>query len=247
MAPELRGLRSRRLKGLRRLSALWQASSEMDRIVATHRGRVLNKWRHYFELYERHFAPFRDRDITLLEIGIESGGSLELWRSYFGPRARIVGVDIHPKCQAFESENTFVRIGSQGDDAFLQGIAREFGPFDIVIEDGSHAFDHQIGTFRSLFGHVRAPGLYCCEDTCTSYWSDEFGGGVRKPGTAIEFFKTLIDEQNGWFWRTGAEPAGEAAAHDLYGLHFYPTLVVVEKREVEEPTHTPVGRREGAA
>lgn len=237
-----RGLQSRSLKGLRRIAALWNARSDMDRIVAGHRGRLMNKWKHYFEIYDRHFAPYRDRDVTILEIGVESGGSLDLWRAYFGPKARIVGVDINPACKRFEAANTPVRIGSQGDPAFLEQLAAEFGPFDILVDDGSHTFEHQIQTFRSLYPHIRTDGLYCCEDLCTSYWEPEFGGGVRKPGTGIEFLKELIDEQNAWFSREGVEHETDALAKTLYGIHFYPTLVIIEKRETSKPVHIPVGK-----
>ena len=239
------GARSKTIKGLRRLSARWNAASDMDSLVAGHQGRWLNKWKHYFEIYDRYFSQYRGRAIRILEIGVESGGSLDLWRNYFGPDAVIVGVDINPKCQAFESPNTHVRIGSQGDDVFLESVATEFGPFDIVIEDGSHAFIHQIGTFRALFRHLTDEGFYCCEDLCTSYWADGFGGGLRTAGTGIEYFKNLIDEQNAWFWRgETADPQEPAQAHHLYGLHFYPTLMIVEKRRVTPPMHTPVGRRD---
>lgn len=239
-----RGLRSKTLKGWRRLSARWNASSDLDVLVANHQGRLLNKWKHYFEIYDRHFAHLRQTEVSILEIGVESGGSLDLWRSYFGPRAMIVGADINPKCKAFEGPNTAIRIGDQGDPAFLETLASEFGPFDIVIEDGSHAYAHQILAFNTLFPQVRPGGFFCCEDLCTSYWEPEFGGGVRKPGTGIEFYKTLLDEQNAWFWREDADalPA-DALPRALYGLHFYPTLVVVEKRDVSAPIHVPVGRR----
>lgn len=239
-----KGVRSKTIKGLRRLTARWNAASEMDSIVAGHRGRVMNKWSHYFEIYDRHFAPFRDRDVSVLEIGVEGGGSLDLWRSYFGPKARIVGIDINPKCQAYESPNTFVRIGSQGDDAFLQRVAAEFGPFDIVIEDGSHAFEHQIGTFRSLFPHIRPGGIYACEDLCSSYWEPEFGGGVRKPGTGIEFFKALIDEMNAWYSSDSVDSEPDALAKQLFGIHFHPALAVIEKRAMARPMLVPVGKPE---
>lgn len=196
-----------------------------------------------YPIYDRHFAAYRGEAITLLEIGVESGGSLELWRKYFGAKARIVGVDIEPKSKAAESPNTFVRIGSQGDPAFLEAVAAEFGPFDLVIDDGSHVFTHQIQTFRSLYPHLRSGGLYCCEDLCTSYWEDEFGGGVRKPGTAIEFLKELIDEQNAWFSRDGVQDEPDSLTPTLYGIHFYPTLVIVEKRDSPQPVIVPVGRR----
>lgn len=239
------GARSKTIKGLRRLTARWTAVSDMDAIVAAHRGRLLNKWKHYFQIYDRYFAQYRGQPVRILEIGVESGGSLELWRSYFGPDATIVGVDINPKCEAFTAPNTHIRLGSQGDDVFLAQVAAEFGPFDIVIEDGSHAFDHQIGSFRALFRHVNAEGFYCCEDLCTSYWEEDFGGGLRKANTAIEYFKNLIDEQNAWFWRGESDdPSQPAHARELYGLHFYPTLMIVEKRGAPAPMHTPVGQRQ---
>jgi hypothetical protein len=234
-----RGVRSSTLKGLRRVSAFWNAGSDIERLVAGHRGRRMNKWKHYFEIYDRHLAALRNQPITLVEIGVESGGSLDLWRSYFGPQARIVGVDINPDCKRFEAANMPIRIGSQNDPAFLERIADEFGPFDVLIDDGSHAFEHQITTFRALFGHIRDGGLYCCEDLCSSYWGPEYGGGVRKPGTYVEFLKELIDEQNAWYWRENVESDGLASS--LYGIHFYPALAIIEKRPVSKPVLTPVG------
>src|SRR6185436_388571 len=100
------GIHSRTLKGLRRISALWSARSELERIAATHTGARANKWQHYFEIYDRHFARFRGREITVLEVGVAGGGSLEIWRSYFGPKARIVGMDINPDCKSCEAPGT---------------------------------------------------------------------------------------------------------------------------------------------
>ena len=235
------GSQSRTLKGLRRLSALWNAKSELEQMVATYRGPVMNKWRHYFEIYGRHFARFRDRDITVLEIGISGGGSLELWNRYFGSKARIVGMDINPDCKRFEKPGIKVYIGSQADPAFLEKMVAEIGPIDILIDDGSHHFEHQLVTFRTLFKHIRDDGLYVCEDLHTSYWQEDFNGGVRKPGTYIEFLKELIDELNAWFWRENVENEKDAFASAVHGMHFYPTLLVVEKRRVEKPLVTPVG------
>jgi len=235
------GSQSRTLKGLRRLSALWSAKSELEQMVATYRGPVMNKWRHYFEIYDRHFSRFRDRDITVLEIGISGGGSLELWQRYFGPKARIVGMDINPDCKRFEKPGIKVYIGSQADPAYLEKLAAEIGPIDILIDDGSHAFDHQLATFRTLFGHIREDGVYACEDLHTSYDAAQFGGGVRKTGTFVEFLKGLIDELNAWFWREGVDSEPHAFAKAAHGIHFYPTLAVIEKRAMQRPLLTPAG------
>jgi hypothetical protein len=235
------GIRSRTIKGGRRLSALWHARSDLDRIVAMHRGHVVNKWNHYYEIYDRHFARFRDRDITVVEIGVAGGGSLDIWRSYFGPKARIFGLDNNPDCRRFESPGTRIVIGDQGDPAFLEKFAAETGPIDILIDDGSHAHDHQIVTFRALFKHIRDDGVYSCEDLFSSYVDEVYGGAPRKPGTFVEFLKDLIDEMNAWFWREGVENEAGAFASAAHGMHFYPTIVVIEKRRMTQPLMTPVG------
>jgi hypothetical protein len=237
------GIHSRTLKGPRRIAALWNARSDLERLVATHRGPVMNKWKHYYEIYDRHFARFCDRDITLLEIGVAGGGSLDLWRRYFGPKAKLIGLDVDPQCKRFEAPGTRVFIGDQGDTAFLERLAAEIGPIDILIDDGSHHPTHQLATFRALFGHIREDGVYCCEDLHSSYHdSKDFAGGVRKSGTHAEFLKELIDEQNAWFWREGVEADEQSLAHCLHGIHFYATLAVIEKRRVSAPLLTPVGR-----
>ena len=236
------GLRSRTLKGLRRIPALWSATNDLQRIVATHTGLVMNKWKHYFEIYDRHLGRFRGRDVTLVEIGVAGGGSLQVWRSYFGPEARIFGLDVNPDCKRFESPGTRIIIGSQGDPEVLKRVAAEAGPIDILIDDGSHAYEHQLMTFRALFDHVSEDGIYACEDIHTSYYKEEFGGGLRQPGTFVEFLKELVDETNAWFWREGVETEPGAVARAVHGIHFYPALVVVEKRAMHRPLVTPVGR-----
>ena len=236
------GIRSRTLKGLRRVSALWRSSTELEQLVAMHRGLAMNKWRHYFEIYDRHCTRFRQRDITLLEIGVGGGGSLQIWRKYLGPKARIFGLDSNPECKRLESAGTQIFIGNQGDPNFLEHLATEIGPIDILIDDGSHAYKDQLATFRALFNHVRKDGLYICEDLCSSYWAEEFEGGLGRPGTYIEFLKQLIDELNAWFWRENVEAESNAFATCVHGMHFYPSLVVIEKRRTDKPLITPVGR-----
>src|SRR5215472_16408253 len=74
-------------------------------------GRGVWKWNHYFEVYERHFSRFRRTPVRVLEIGVYSGGSLEMWSEYFGPEAQIYGVDIEPACKAYDSDSVKVLIG----------------------------------------------------------------------------------------------------------------------------------------
>src|SRR5690606_3685043 len=82
-------------------------------------GRGMHKWHHYFDIYHRHLAKFRNRPLTVLEFGVASGGSLQMWKHYFGDQAHITGVDILEKCLAFTEERVDVVLGDQADRGFL--------------------------------------------------------------------------------------------------------------------------------
>jgi tetratricopeptide (TPR) repeat protein len=116
----------------------------------------------YLRQYERLMTGFRDRPITLLEIGIAHGASLRTWEIYF-PRASIVGVDIEPATRRFARKHVTIEIGSQFDADFLAELARKYTP-DIIIDDGSHISEHQIFSFEHLFHCLKPGGLYVVED-----------------------------------------------------------------------------------
>jgi hypothetical protein len=122
------------------------------------------KWNHYFDIYDQHFSRFRNRNVRVLEIGIYSGGSLEMWRDYFGPQCQIYGIDIEPACRAYEGDSVRVFIGDQGDRNFWKEFKREVPTVDIVIDDGGHYTAQQITTFEELLPHLQPGGVYLCED-----------------------------------------------------------------------------------
>ena len=151
-----------------------------------------HKWLHYFGIYDSLLGPLRDRPIRMLEIGVYRGASLKMWRQYFPPETLLVGVDIDPTCQAFErrDENVFVRIGSQADEAFLKRVIQEFGPFDVILDDGSHLCSHMIASFRYLFLQALVDdGLYIAEDTHTNFWPVY----RDQPYSFIDLCKDLVD------------------------------------------------------
>src|SRR5271168_3886972 len=88
-------------------------------------GRGIWKWDHYFDIYDRHFSKFRNTDVHVLEIGIYSGGSLDMWRNYFGAGSHIYGVDIEPDCQAYESDGVRILIGDQADRSFWSRVKQQ--------------------------------------------------------------------------------------------------------------------------
>jgi hypothetical protein len=129
----------------------------------------------YFELYDRLFAEFSGKKPKVLEIGVYKGASIQAWKEFFGEGSTIVGVDINPDCAQFDNaeQDIHVRIGSQSDIKFLKKLSDEFGPFDIIIDDGSHFTHHVIASFNYAFLHCLADsGIYFIEDLNTSYWSD---------------------------------------------------------------------------
>lgn len=134
-----------------------------------------HKWWHYFDIYEDVLGALRARPIRFLEIGVYQGGSLAMWREYLHADSVIVGLDIDPGCARFEDPKRLVhvRIGDQSDTAFLAQVVQEFGPFDVILDDGSHRCSHMIKTFGHLFLSGLTPrGLYIAEDTHSNFWPE---------------------------------------------------------------------------
>jgi hypothetical protein len=200
------------------------AEGELARLFYSHRGRTVHKWIQYLPHYERHFGPWRGKPLKMLEIGVFQGGSLELWRDYFGPAATLFGVDIDPACAGRVSPPNQVRIGSQDDPAFLASVVDEMGGLDIVLDDGSHIGRHQEASFRALFPRLRDGGLYVIEDLHSAYWPGGLEGGYRRAGTGIELVKTLVDDMHARFHKKGARLAA-----DIVGLHVYDSVAFIEK------------------
>ncbi len=209
--------------------------------------RCIDKWVHYFPVYEQWFAPYRGKEIVFVEIGVQNGGSIQMWRNYFGKDAKIIGIDIDERCKQFEDaqQNIFVEIGSQADPNFWATFKEKYPRVDILLDDGSHFSNHQIITFREMFPHIKDGGLYMCEDCGSSYWED-WDGGLKKPDTFIEFTKDLVDEINAFFhMRDNFAPTYNTL--NMGGIHFYTGMVVVEKKKIPfKPFSLRIGKGEVA-
>lgn len=201
--------------------------------------RLIHKWKHYFPAYERHLARFQNLDVVFLEIGCGGGGSLQMWKRFLGPHARIVGIDVRPECAEFSEDQIEVRIGDQSNPEFLNSILQEFGPPDVVLDDGSHMMAHIEASFRHLYPRMARTGVYIVEDLHTAYWPG-FGGGLRRPGTFIETVKSLIDELNADFTR-GALPATDFTRSTL-SMHIYDSLVAFERGRHTRKDAPQIGR-----
>jgi SAM-dependent methyltransferase len=214
--------------------SLWSSFQQHD-------GKRVFKWTHYLPVYEQHFSRFVNRPLTVLEIGCLGGGSLQMWKSFLGPHVTVVGADLNPACRELEEDQIHIRIGDQGDPAFLQSLVDEFGKFDIVIDDGSHLPHHQIISFQCLYPHVCDNGVYVVEDLHTNYWPD-WGGGVKRPGTFMELAKDLVDSLNAYHAR-GALPVTEFT-NSTMSMHFYDSMIVFEKGRMLRRHSQSVGRNE---
>ena len=165
--------------------------------LAIHRGTDKSSEIHnYCDKYEKYLPFKRDEKLNILEIGVLNGQSLLTWKDYFY-ESKIVGIDINSDCKQYEdlNKNISVEIGSQVDHVFLNNVMREHGPFDMILDDGSHMNDHVIFSFEHLFQSVKPGGVYVVEDVSTSYW-EHYGGKKYGKGTMMEYFKAITDEVN---------------------------------------------------
>jgi cephalosporin hydroxylase len=166
--------------------------SLLDKIAILRGTDKSSEVHNYCIKYEK-YLPFKRTDkICLLEIGVQGGNSLRMWKDYFF-QSNIIGIDINDTCKAHEEERIFIEIGSQVDINFLKQIGNKYGMFDIILDDGSHINKDVICSFENLYKFVKPGGVYVIEDTCTSYWKD-YGGGYNE--TMVEYFKNLIEDVN---------------------------------------------------
>ncbi len=222
-----------------------QPSGKLEKLFYAHDGRIAHKWHHYLSIYDQHFHSLcdrLDRAPRILELGVSRGGSLQLWRKYFGPEARIVGVDIDAACKDRIDPGSFVVIGDQTDAAVLAAAIEKLGGgVDLVIDDASHLGRHQIASFEYLYPRLSVHGLYACEDIqcCYSY---EHEGGYLHDGTFVEYAKGLIDRLHAWHLDGELKTNFMDFARATYGIFFYVDLIIIEKQPIEMPFHIQIGK-----
>ena len=215
--------------------------NELEQYFRNNKGRLIDKWVHYFDVYDRHFSRFKNKEINILEIGVYQGGSLQMWKSYFGEKAKIFGIDINPRCKELEENNIKIFTGSQSDRKFLNEIKSSIPPIDIFIDDGGHTMQQQIISFEELFEMVKDGGIYVCEDLHTSYWL-KYGGGHRRKGTFIEYSKIFIDYLNAYHSEQNSLKAN-SFTQSVDSIHYYDSILVIEKRIKSAPKKEISGNR----
>ncbi|MDH3902051.1 MAG: class I SAM-dependent methyltransferase, partial [Xanthomonadales bacterium] len=183
-----------------------------------HQGKVADKWQLYLEEYERLLAPYRDRPVRVLEIGVQNGGTLEIWAKYFPQAKVLIGCDIDPACAELEFDDPRINviIGDVNNDRTQAEISAASIEFDIIVDDGSHRSGDIIRSFGLLFPKLALGGSYVIEDLHCSYW-DVYEGGLYYPFSSIAFLKSLADTLNHNHW--GLEKSIDAILEGFRTVH----------------------------
>jgi hypothetical protein len=196
----------------------------MNYFMAHKTGPGIWKWMHYFDIYHRHLQKFRGKELNVLEIGIYSGGSLGMWRDYFGPGSTIYGVDIEPLCKVYENAWTRVFIGDQGDRRFWREFKVQAPALDVVIDDGGHESDQQIVSLEELLPAMNAGGVYICEDIHGT--RNRFASFVYGLADRLNSGPTIPDLNNSER-RLSATPMGVQCL--IESISLYPFVAVLER------------------
>lgn len=185
--------------------------------------RPFDKWVHYFDIYARTLAPYVGTDVRVLEIGVFHGGGLDQLRYLLGERAVLVGADVDPAARDACLGRFEVAIGDQSDPQFLDSVVAQYGPFDVIIDDGGHTMHQQITAVERLFPTLNDGGVYLVEDTHTSYW----GAFQDAEETFLEWVKRRVDDLHAYHFSDAAQlPVWTT---HLNGLHVYDSVVVLDK------------------
>ena len=227
----------------------------LERLYAVHVGKVSDKWSLYFNEYDRILDEYRNKPVRLLEIGIQNGGSLEIWSTYFPNAKKLVGCDINPDCArlSYEDPRIVVVVGDVNSDAAQVAVLGHAPAFDVIIDDGSHRSSDIVKTFARYFPHLADGGVFVVEDLHCSYWQ-EFEGGLFDPFSSITFFKRLADVVSHEHWgiekaradilsgliaKYGSQIDEEALQH-VHSVEFINSMCVIRK---DEPVRNRLGTR----
>jgi hypothetical protein len=191
---------------------------------ASHKeGRGIVKWIHYFGIYQKHFEKYVGKEVNVVEIGVFSGGSLEMWKHYFGSKCRVYGVDIRKGCKSFEDENTKIFIGDQSDRKFWKQFREQVSCVDIVIDDGSHVPEQQIVTLEEMLPHIRSGGVYLCEDIHRHH--NRFAAYIYGLSNRLNAMACDAGQL------TPVYPSG--FQRSIHAFHLYPFVTVIEKTDIQ--------------
>ena len=192
-----------------------------------------DKWLPYFDVYETYFSKYRGQQLTFVEVGVQGGGSMQMWRKYFGPAANIYGIDISPDILNLPLNEAVLKVGDQEDLAFWDNALKDIGEIDCFVDDGGHTMLQQINTLIKVWPMIKEGGVFICEDTHTSYYSD-WGNGYCRSWTMMEFSKKIVDLVNLYHIQQHNEDSKIPndilnIFRDVGSIHYYDSMIVFVK------------------
>ncbi|WP_051632452.1 glycosyltransferase [Nitrincola lacisaponensis] len=213
-----------------------------------HQGKVSDKWHCYLPVYQRVFEPYQTQSVSLLEIGIQNGGSLEIWSQFFPSGKHFVGCDINSRCNVltYDDQRISFVVGDANSDITEHQICQIVQGFHLIIDDGSHRSSDIVRSFCRYFPYLEAGGTYVIEDIHCSYWQG-FEGGLYYPFSSIAFFKRLVDVVNHEHWGNGKTRASllkgfaqqygvcfpEDVLAQIHSIEFVNSMCIVRKASVQ--------------
>ena len=219
-----------------------QAQSPMTRYFFGNKaGRPLDKWPHYFPIYERFLDKYVGSEARVLEIGVFRGGGLDLLADYLGPSVRLVGMDIDETARDLADPKFPVFLGDQSDPHDLLSLQEQHGPFDVIVDDGGHTVKQQVVSAETLFPLLRDGGVYLIEDVHTSYWSEYLDAG---DDNLLDWARARLDDVNAHHF--SREQDLNVWQRCLRAVHVFDSMVVLEKAESYPPFSELVGTKQFA-
>ncbi len=182
----------------------------------------------YFEVYDELFSKYRNKKITFVEIGILGGGSLFMWRNFFGPKARIIGIDLNPEAKKWDKYGFEIFIGDQSDINFWKKFKKKVGKIDIILDDGGHRYIDQITSIECILSNIKHDGLIVVEDTHTSY----LNGFGDKKYSLINYIKDIIDKINHKSHRLKSKTSKE----NIWSIKVYESIVAIFIKSKQKQT-----------
>jgi hypothetical protein len=220
------------------------SAESLRSLYRQHDGKLADKWSLYLDVYDRVLAPFRDERIAFVEVGVQNGGSLELWAKYFAQARTLIGCDANPACAKLRFDDTRIAlvIGPVNAPPTYREITSRAPQIDVFIDDGSHHSRDIVNSFCNYFHYVKPGGLYIVEDLHCAYFRD-WGGGFFESAGAMGFLKLLADGVHHAYWKDQASFAAQVApflptgagldatlAEDIFSIGFFDSMCVIEKR-----------------
>ena len=182
----------------------------------------------YFEVYDELFSKYRNKKITFVEIGILGGGSLFMWRNFFGQKARIIGIDLNPSAKKWAKYGFEIFIGDQSDINFWKNFKKKVGKIDIILDDGGHRYIDQITSIECILDNIKHNGLIVVEDTHTSYM-DGFGD---KRYSLINYIKNNIDKIN----HKSHKLKNISSKENIWSIRVYESIVAIFIKNKQKQT-----------